>query len=280
MEANKLAILIPVFNDDRGLNKTIDALENSLLPKCTTIVVVDDGSDPPVRVSDSRSLNIKLIRKRENGGIVSAMNTGLRWIYERDFDFIGRIDAGDIASDSRFIQQLKILELDERIVIVGGAADFETIEGNRLFRFNLPCDDDGIRAQAAVRSPFVHPAVLMRASACKNVGYYSECFPAAEDYDFFMRILKKGEGRNLNEVVVRKEVAGGISVKRRRTQLISTAKVQFHSFAILSWRAYFGVAVTLVRLSLPYGIALKLKTIFWKDGRKNSNRIDLQSQAR
>jgi len=93
---SKIDVAIPVYN---GENFILQALESvacqTLLPN--KIIIIDDGSTDNTNklISDyakNSKLNIKIIKK-ENGGLSSARNTGIK---ESDAEFIAFLDADDL----------------------------------------------------------------------------------------------------------------------------------------------------------------------------------------
>lgn len=75
----QVSVIIPVYQDQPGLDCCLAALAGQNFPADQVeILVVDNGSDPPVRVDHFRGqLNIKLIRC-EKKGAYSARNAGVK----------------------------------------------------------------------------------------------------------------------------------------------------------------------------------------------------------
>ncbi|MCL1477301.1 glycosyltransferase [Marinobacter sp. M3C] len=71
-----VSVIIPVFNDQAGLLKCIEAMSSqSYPPQSLEIIVVDNGSTPSIKVENSLGLNIKVIRC-EKPGSYAARNAG------------------------------------------------------------------------------------------------------------------------------------------------------------------------------------------------------------
>lgn len=68
---------------------------------------------------------------------------------------------------------------------------------------------------------------MFRTVIIEDIGVYHTDFPAAEDYEFFFRIMNKYEVSNLDEVLICKEInPNSISLSRRKRQLYSRIKIQ------------------------------------------------------
>ena len=106
----RIAVLIPVYNDQEGLNRTLKSLENEVEEQ-VDVVVVDDGSLIPMTTYSKISIhNIKLVRAEENIGIEATLNMGVKYILDEGYEFIARIDAGDEILHNRFSKQVSYLE--------------------------------------------------------------------------------------------------------------------------------------------------------------------------
>ena len=94
MNVSDIIAIIPAYNDQEGLETTLRSLDRFEL---SMIVVVDDGSEPPLEEPNDLSTPFKLIRHDKNKGAAAARNTGLSvtksdWVYFTDCDCIHQPD--------------------------------------------------------------------------------------------------------------------------------------------------------------------------------------------
>ncbi|HET6794267.1 MAG TPA: mycofactocin biosynthesis glycosyltransferase MftF [Acidimicrobiales bacterium] len=87
-----VAVVIPVRDDQPGLDTTLDAL--AATAPGVPVVVVDDGSATPMTVGDR--IGVSLIRQADNRGPGGARNTG--WQAAAPTDVIAFVDAGCLPS--------------------------------------------------------------------------------------------------------------------------------------------------------------------------------------
>lgn len=258
---NEVAVLIPVYQNQAGLENTL----RSVRGENVDIFIVDDGSVPPVIVDAYRDWfpALKLCRLEQNRGITHALNKGLDEILRFPYTYIARLDAGDVCLPGRFEKQWAFLEQNPDCALIGGQVKFVDQNGIELWRENFPTTDAEIRRIMHARNCFIHPAVMMRTSALKQIGGYSLNYPAAEDYELFMRLTRHFAVANLAEFVIKNEVnPSGISIQHRRRQVISRVKIMVEYFDPRLKESYLGILKNLLLLIVPYRIVIKTKGKF------------------
>lgn len=256
-----LAALIPVWNRPRLLHTTLNSIAEQAV-NCE-IFVVDDGSEPAVELPDHiADKPVHLIRHENNRGITAALNTGLRAILERPFEFISRHDCGDTDRSDRLNSQLTYLQQHQDVMLVGSSVNFETANGKLQFVFHAPQNQLQISHKMCYSAAIMHPTCMFRATAFKNAGLYSDAYPHAEDYELFFRLMSKYEIRNLPDTLVSASYnADGITISQRRGSLISRLKLQLKYFSPFSIHSYLGITQTLILTALPYRIVRQVKSL-------------------
>ncbi len=255
--APKVCLLIPYFDADAGLLTALSSVESdSLLPD---VCVVDDGSQRvPARDVLARytgPLSVHLIELPRNLGIEHALNAGLDYCIDR-YPYIARLDCGDRNIGQRLVKQLAYLEDHPDHALIGGWANFVDLDGRLLFTLKHPVDARAIRKRIFLNAPFTHPAVMMRSAALKEVGFYPDNYPAAEDLALFFKIVRKYPTANLPYPVVMCEVnPDGISTVRRKTQIKSRIRLILHNFDG-SFMAFVGFVRGVVTYCLPRGFTI------------------------
>ncbi len=260
-----LAVLIPVYQDQAGTERSLKALRAALWPVKGVVILVDDGSNPAldIRPGDWTPLRIAHVRLPVNKGIEAALNLGLEIAIKEGAKYVARLDAGDTIQRERLIKQISILEAYPAVGIVASDVDFEDEEGRFLFRFVAPPSDREIRRRMHFGSCLIHPAVMTRASLFKEAGNYSDQYPAAEDYELFFRLLAVSQGQCIPEALTVKTLGKtSISVTRRREQLKSRLRIQLKFFDALEIYSYIGVALTLLLFIVPQVVVSNVKKVF------------------
>ena len=261
-----VAVLVPVYKDDGRLERTLDSLASQGVP--LVAVLVDDGSPMPITVERHRhAFEVVVLRHDINRGIEHALNTGLEYIHRRGFEFVARLDNGDRCAPSRLERQRAALQSNASVHLVGSAVEWRDERGQLRFTRVFPTDHDDIVRALHHTTVLIHPAVMFRASVVDSVGMYSTAYPAAEDYEFFFRIARRHRVANLPETLLTTRYdPDGLSIRRRRTQLRSSLRIQLSNFRPGLWASYFGVLKTLGRFIIPYSWVTAAKAAMGRRG--------------
>ncbi|WP_053365152.1 glycosyltransferase [Bacillus sp. FJAT-27245] len=259
---NRIAVLIPVFNNQEGISLTIASFVNEK-KEPVDIYVIDDGSNPAITCLEKINQHtVHVVRMAHNAGIEHALNYGLDRIREGEYVYVARIDAGDRVVENRFSKQASFMDENKEIALAGSYSDFKTSEGTLHFTYKPPTTHEAIKRKMHLNSCFSHPAVMFRAVIVDKVGPYSLMYKSAEDYEFFFRIVKRYPTANLNEVLLEEEFNHtGISATRRRQQLISRLKVQMKYFDFTEAYSYLGIFQTITLLFIPRSFIERLKSV-------------------
>lgn len=255
-----LCVLIPVFNNQGGLMRTLRSLAAE--PTRLDVLVVDDGSNPPVRIEQGMAgpHRIVLTRLERNGGITRALNFGLEAAYQGDYKYIGRVDSGDTVRWDRFEKQVRTLEADPTCGLVGSLIDFVDMNGASIFIFRAPESHRLIERRMQIENCIIHSGVTMRADVVRAAGGYRERCLASEDYDLFRRMIRVCKATVLPEALTRCEYnLAGLSILKRGRQQRRRLKLQLKYFQAGDWMSYFGVARTCFAMLVPHALVLAFK---------------------
>ena len=114
----KVTIIVPSWNEEKTIYKTVRSLINLKYPKDKIkIFLIDDGSTDgtwEAMQRFSKHSNIKIFHK-ENGGKYTALNLGLKNL---ETDFLGCLDADSIADPESLVRIMSYFEKDPSIMAV------------------------------------------------------------------------------------------------------------------------------------------------------------------
>lgn len=252
----RLAVLIPVFNAQRGLERSLASLRHD--GARFEAIVVDDGSTPPVILPKELPFPTTLIRLPHNQGITTALNAGLRLIVAAAFEYVARLDAGDLSLPGRFAAQMAFLDAHPDHAVVGTYAEVFDEAGHPVYQFRPPTEHAALMRAFRYRNAICHPSVMMRMSAIAAAGLYREDYPGGEDYELWLRLGRGHRLANLDRILVRKEETRS-SISARRSRLaVSRLRIQLDHLDPLSIHAYLGIARSFVLLCVSRAALMRL----------------------
>ena len=185
---------MPTYNAETHLNRALESISSQSFENFELVVVDDDSSDKTIKIVNNTHIETNLIRRSDESGITSALNRGVQ---ESNGKYIARHDADDWSAPERFEKQVKYLEANQEVALLGTGAYLVDEEGQHISQRRVdtnPSLDDLIE-----HNEFVHGSVMMRKDALESVGGYDEWFPTTEDYDLWLRLADEYEVRNIDE---------------------------------------------------------------------------------
>jgi glycosyltransferase involved in cell wall biosynthesis len=251
---SRVAVLMPAYNAGRFINRAVDSLARSTC--VCDIFIVDDGSEVPVAESLKPRPGVTIIRLERNGGIARARNAGLQAIMPRGYQYVACLDADDICHPDRIASQIDFLDRHPGVAVVGTwGRSFDERTGAPLRIGRMPVDPD------AVRRAMRYTSAMLRVSALREVGLYSERYPAAEDYELFRRIGERYDIANIASILTTISISSeGVSRTRRLRQLADRLRIQLKYFEAGEPGAWLGVAKTVALFLAPVSILSRIKT--------------------
>lgn len=262
-----ICVLIPCYNDTRGLITSINSI--NYYQTRLVVLIVDDGSVKAINKDWlykqlSITVNIVILRMDENAGITNALNKGLEYIYSHCRPhFIARLDCGDTSSPDRFYRQVAFFDNNPSIDLVGSWCYFKNQLTGAAYKFTTPTQHNAIRQSMYFRNVFIHPTVMWRTDALHDARYPA-LYPHAEDYGLFYDILLNKKAAIIDEFLVTCDVNPlGISFKNRFQQLMSRLHV-IRNYGTNKWWIAAGTLKLLLLMALPHQMIFNLKKRLFK----------------
>ncbi len=264
LSSPRVCVLIPVWKDQVGLDRTLESLTGEETP--FDIIVVDDGSPEPISCLSRYGIHdVTLERLPRNRGIEHALNEGLAIAFARGYSYVARLDCGDLPHPGRLSRQMEFLETHLDVGMVGTWAQCVNDDGDYLFTMRLPTDHAAIVRKQRYVPGLLHPTVMIRAEALRCIGVYSDRYQTAEDYDLFVRMARTYQLANIPEALTTYIVSeSGTTAAKRKLSLVSRLRVQLDNFDWLDPHAHLGVARTLLFLIIPFQWLIALKKRRWR----------------
>jgi glycosyltransferase involved in cell wall biosynthesis len=196
----KASVIIPTFNRAEYLGQAIESVLSQTLQDFE-IIVVDDGSTDNTRevALSYKDTRVNYVHK-DNGGVSSARNTGIK---TSRGEYIALLDSDDIWLPDNLERKVKILDSHPDIGLVCSDAYFldnktgmntGTLWSEKRFKYSQNPENAARQPMKDLlwRSCFIMPqATIIRNSVFTTVGYFDESLPTSEDWDFFVRVVQR-----------------------------------------------------------------------------------------
>lgn len=215
----KYSVLMSLYvkEDAENFRTAIDSMVNQTCPP-EEIVLVEDGplTDELYAVinemKESHPGLITSVIHEKNQGLGPALQHGLEAARN---ELVSRMDTDDIAVLDRCEKQLKFMNENLDVAIVGGQIEeFIGEESNIVGKREVPTTDNELKEYIQKRCPFNHMTVMFRKSDIMEVGNYKEWF-WNEDYYLWIRLALAGKKfANLPDTLV--HVRTGADMYQRR----------------------------------------------------------------
>jgi glycosyltransferase involved in cell wall biosynthesis len=192
----QVSILMPIRNEERYLQATLDSLYRQTFTNWELIAVDDGSSDQTAAIlADAACRDSRVqITRRKGGGLVAALNKGLEACRA---PLLARLDGDDISHPKRLELQVNYLNANPDIGLV--ACNFRHFPRTGLKQGMIDYEmwQNGLTAHSLiirdmfVESPFVHPSIMTRRTIMEKMGGYQDNgWP--EDYDIWLRMAAAG----------------------------------------------------------------------------------------
>lgn len=199
MRSEGVTVLMPVYNAQKYVSYSIEALLNQDFDNFQILIVDDACTDDSISVIESfGSDKIKIIHNDVNRNVAYSLNRGLDLI---DTKYIMRADADDILHKSWIKIMYEYMERNPETAVAGTEWVYirEDTKINNNWRLpNLSdfmiMDSEQIRYRYLFYPCIHHASLIMRNSVIQDKGYrYDETVGNAEDFELIRRIVLEEE---------------------------------------------------------------------------------------
>jgi len=208
-----VSVVIPTRNRIDLLIRAIKSVINQTYNDWE-IIVIDDASNDSTKsvMSGMKSYRIKCIHLKEKSGGAVARNIGIK---NSSGDLISFLDDDDEWMPEKLQKQIDCLGNDKQLGICYTGR--KTIrKGNLIFgigknySFSYPPKNNQFKAIMTDNFVGITSSVMIPRSILKDIHGFDELLPCLQDYDLFIRIIKKWNAAGINEPLVLYHLDGNI----------------------------------------------------------------------
>ena len=214
----KISVIIPTFNRETFLLDTIESVKNQSV-HVDEIIVVDDGSTDNTQKLLQNSIDIKYIYQK-NRGVSSARNKGIK---EAKNEWLAFLDSDDLWHKKKIQEHISLHvnnpELKASFTDEQWIRDGKIINKKKHLKKNEPTFLNSLRTcKIGTSTFFVHKSIF------DDVGMFDENLKVCEDYDLWLRILKKHKIKLIDKELIIKQ-AGHSNQLSFSTPLIDSYRI-------------------------------------------------------
>lgn len=183
-----VSVIIPAYNQGHFLAEAVNSVLAQTYPH-VEVIVVDDGSTDDTAVV-ARSFTDPRVRYvyKQNGGLSSARNEGLR---HAQGQYISYLDSDDCFLPEKLAMLVGEMDAHSAVGFVAGQAIPVDEHGRHVGKkFDTPLPTD--TKQLLLGNPLHVGSVLVRRDWQEKVGFFDETLRSYEDWDMWLRLAQAG----------------------------------------------------------------------------------------
>ncbi len=212
----KVAIIMPYYNDNHNLLKSVGAITGQSYQNWE-LFIVDDGSDEDKKAIKILASHPKIKQfEKTNGGPASARNAALDMI-EKEFTHIAFCDSDDIWDNTFLEKQLKAIG-DNDMVYCSVNHAFE--DGSVAIPYGIPDPEVYPGREVMLETPFIFISSVLCKREVIEMHRFDSKLDSVEDWEMWLRLDKFGNKICHNpEKLVTYTVKNGMAGKRTEEQV-------------------------------------------------------------
>ena len=224
-----ITILIPTLGKSPWLSEALDSCKLAMRDiECEVILVT-----PILDKEDKRNIE-NVIRKVdiekcklleiEEKGIAEALNSGMK---AASYELVARIDDDDLMHRDRLMTQLRFMNENPEIAVVGSFTEVIDLNGKCIFTQVFPISHENIKNRMIFGNALSHPSVMLRKSVVLGVGGYKNEYIPCEDYELWINLSSTAKLANIPLVLTKYRLHNSQSTKvnLRKIQLITKSLI-------------------------------------------------------
>lgn len=183
-----VSIVIPVYNREATLRRTLDSIAGQHLKPARVILVDNNSTDESMRIMNewaseqTPSLDVRVLTEPKQGA-AAARNRGLK---EVETDFVMFFDSDDVMLPDHVKDFTDAILANSDVDIFGRDVIYEGLDGKRCRRYFSAADPLFNHLFRATLSTLRY---VVRKSLLEAAGGWGENFPGWDDYELGVRLL-------------------------------------------------------------------------------------------
>lgn len=185
----KFSIVIPLYNKGKSVKKTIESVLDQIFTDFELIIVNDGSTDNSIDVVNTFTDPRITIINKENGGVSSARNVGIK---KTKGDYVVFLDADDLWSEYHLIELDYLINKyqDKKVFSTSYTNNIECLNSYINQNENKDYIVDDYFESIISKSIICSITVAVKRECFSTVGYFNENLKRGEDIDMWCRLAK------------------------------------------------------------------------------------------
>lgn len=232
-----VTIITVVYNDKKGIERTINSVLNQSYPDIEYIIIDGGSNDGTQQVIERYRSHISNYISGPDDGIYDAMNRGLRLA---NGDLIGIINSGDFLEEGALEQVVKAYNEHPDADVYHGMLRIYSVSGQFMQVI-------GNASTFLSTGMIEHPACYVKRSAYEKFGHFDLQYTSSADYDFMLRLWKQNASFHFIESILANFFMGGMS--SQSAALFETIQIRHRHGLISGMKKIFLNTLTKLRFA-------------------------------
>lgn len=231
-ERKLISIVLPVYNGEKYISDSINSVINQTYSNWELIIVNDCSEDNTQKICEgfaAKDKRITVLLNKNNLKLPKSLNIGFKHANGYYYSWTSH---DNIFKPNALEEMVNVIERDKELVMV--YADYTNIdsEGNILGEVCLQGPDNLLKGNVC------GACFLYRADVAKEIGEYDEHLFLAEDYDYWIRLFRRGEICHIHDDLYYYRLhSDSLTMKKKARVNEQTYKMLEKNFLFLYWYA-------------------------------------------
>ena len=200
----RVSVIMPCYNSASFLDEAIASVLNQTFQDLELIVIDDGSTDDTLdiaRQNQRKDPRVVVLPLPKNGGSSNARNAGIRIAKG---EWLAILDSDDVAMPSRFEEQLRLVDRDRDLVMIGSSSISMDAQGWPIRRHHYPTKHAALLKRLLTMGAFPpHSSMLYKKEVLARLRLFNTAYIPSEDYDLYLRLAEVGRMASVDKALVR-----------------------------------------------------------------------------